>query len=185
MRVEQRPSSMRITRSQSARLSARWATMMTVGRGSSARRRSRICAFARDVDGAGGLVHDQQPRLAQDGARQREPLALAAGDQRAALADDGFQPLIHAAHETRRHRRGRAPATCRLRSPAHWPRRGYGARYRETGRDPAKYRRRGRAMTSRPRPAAARRRPLCGPAAAAAARPGDRRRSSCRRPTAR
>ena len=45
------------------------------------------------VDGAGGVVEDQQPGTADDGAGQRQPLPLAAGEGGAALADPGVEPL--------------------------------------------------------------------------------------------
>ena len=41
-----------------------------------------------DVDGAGGLVEDQDGRVAEHGAGQGDPLPLAAGEAEAALADD-------------------------------------------------------------------------------------------------
>ena len=47
----------------------------------------------RRVDGAGRVVEDEQPRTPDDGAGQREPLALAAGEGGAALADAGVEPL--------------------------------------------------------------------------------------------
>src|SRR4051794_22505440 len=41
-----------------------------------------------DVDGAGGLVEDQDGRVAEHGAGQGDPLALATGEAEPALADD-------------------------------------------------------------------------------------------------
>jgi hypothetical protein len=39
------------------------------------------------VDGAGGVVHDQEPGASDQGTRQREPLALPAGERGATLAE--------------------------------------------------------------------------------------------------
>ena len=47
----------------------------------------------RGVDRAGGVVEHQQPGPADDGAGQREPLPLAAGQRGAALADQGVEPV--------------------------------------------------------------------------------------------
>ena len=47
----------------------------------------------RRVDGAGRVVQDQQPRTADDGPGQREPLPLAAGEGRAPLADPGVEAV--------------------------------------------------------------------------------------------
>ena len=44
--------------------------------------------FGLDVERAGGLVEDQDRRVLEDGARDGEALALAAGQRGAALADD-------------------------------------------------------------------------------------------------
>ena len=41
------------------------------------------------VDARRGLVEDQDPRVLEDGARDRDALALAAGETLAALADEG------------------------------------------------------------------------------------------------
>ena len=46
-----------------------------------------------DVDGAGGLVEDQDGRVAEHGPGQGDPLPLAAGEAVAALADDGVVAL--------------------------------------------------------------------------------------------
>src|SRR5207237_5547018 len=45
------------------------------------------------VEGGGGLVEQQDPRVAQHRPRQRDPLALAAGQSRAPLADRGVVAL--------------------------------------------------------------------------------------------
>ena len=49
-----------------------------------------------DVHGAGGLVEDQDGRVAEHGPGQGDPLPLAAGKRRAALADDGVVALAAA-----------------------------------------------------------------------------------------
>ena len=41
------------------------------------------------VDRGGGVVEDQDPRIGEQGAGDRHPLALAAGEGQAALADAG------------------------------------------------------------------------------------------------
>ena len=45
------------------------------------------------VERAGRFVEQQQRRVAQDGARNRDALALAAGERDAALADAAFHSL--------------------------------------------------------------------------------------------
>ena len=42
-----------------------------------------------------GFVQNQDRRIANDGARDRDPLPLAAGKRHAALADDGVVALRH------------------------------------------------------------------------------------------
>ena len=49
--------------------------------------------FGGAVDGAGRIVQDQDARIGQEGARQRQALALPAGERDAALADDGVVAL--------------------------------------------------------------------------------------------
>ncbi len=44
-------------------------------------------ALALGVEGRGGLVEEQDRRVLQDGARDRDALALAARERHAALAD--------------------------------------------------------------------------------------------------
>ena len=51
------------------------------------------------VDGAGGLVQDQDARVADDGARQGDALALPAGELLAALADLGVVAVGQGADE--------------------------------------------------------------------------------------
>ena len=46
-------------------------------------------ALGAGVEGAGGLVEDEDRRVAQDGAGDGEALLLAAGEAVAALADEG------------------------------------------------------------------------------------------------
>ena len=48
----------------------------------------RIRSLVLDIDGAGGLVEDQDGGVAEHGAGQRDALPLAAGESVAALADD-------------------------------------------------------------------------------------------------
>src|SRR6476659_3204966 len=50
-------------------------------------------ALGAGVEGAGGLVEEQDGRVAQDGPRDRDALLLAAREPVAALADDGVVPL--------------------------------------------------------------------------------------------
>ena len=45
------------------------------------------------VDRGRGVVEDQQPRPADQGPGQRDPLPLAAGQRRAALAERGVEPV--------------------------------------------------------------------------------------------
>ena len=44
-----------------------------------------------DVEGVSGFVEDEQRGLAQEGAGEGDALALAAGEEDAAVADDGFE----------------------------------------------------------------------------------------------
>ena len=44
--------------------------------------------LGRGVDRRGRVVEDQDPRIGQDRARDRDPLALAAGQRQPALADE-------------------------------------------------------------------------------------------------
>ena len=49
--------------------------------------------FILGIQRAGRLVQQQQRRIAQDGAGDRQALALAAGQRHAALADQGVETL--------------------------------------------------------------------------------------------
>ena len=49
----------------------------------------RISSLVLDVDGAGGLVQDQDRGIAEHRPRQGDPLALAAGKTVSAFADHG------------------------------------------------------------------------------------------------
>ena len=65
---------------------------------------SRSSASSRSVLGvgverAGGLVEDEDGRVLEQRARDREALALAAGERGAALADDGVVAVGQAADE--------------------------------------------------------------------------------------
>ena len=51
------------------------------------------------VDGGGGIVQDQDARVGQEGARQRQALALSAGEGHAALADDRLVALVESVDE--------------------------------------------------------------------------------------
>ena len=52
---------------------------------------NQLLAF--DVDLAGGFVEDQDFGIAEDGAGERDPLPLAAGEAAAGGADDGVVAL--------------------------------------------------------------------------------------------
>ena len=54
------------------------------------------------VERRGRLVEQQDRRVAQDGAGDREPLALAAGEPHALLAEEGLEALRQAIEELRR-----------------------------------------------------------------------------------
>ena len=56
-------------------------------------------ALALGVERAGGLVEDQDRRVAEDRPGDGEPLALAAGEAHAALSDDRLVPLRQLADE--------------------------------------------------------------------------------------
>ena len=47
----------------------------------------------RGVDGAGGVVEDEDARVVEEGPGQGDPLALAAREREAPLADDGVVAL--------------------------------------------------------------------------------------------
>ena len=51
------------------------------------------------VDRGGGVVEDQDPRVGEQGAGDRDPLALAAGEGQAALADQGLVAVGKVADE--------------------------------------------------------------------------------------
>ena len=51
------------------------------------------------VDGRRGVVEDQQPRPADQGAGQRDPLSLPAGEGGAPLAEPGVEPPRERGHE--------------------------------------------------------------------------------------
>ena len=51
------------------------------------------------VDRGGGVVEDQDPRVGEQGAGDRDPLALAAGEGQAALADPGLVAVGQLADE--------------------------------------------------------------------------------------
>ena len=63
--------------------------------------------FALGVERGGGFVEDQDGRVLQDGARDGEALAFAAGEARTFLADDGVVALGHAEDEVVRERHAR------------------------------------------------------------------------------
>src|SRR6185503_15772452 len=71
------------------------------GRAAAPQARERVLdvALALAVEARGGLVEDQDARLGQQRARDRDALALAAGELDAALADDRVVALLEAAHE--------------------------------------------------------------------------------------
>jgi hypothetical protein len=52
--------------------------------------------FGCDVDRAGGFVQHEQPRPPQRGAGKAQPLAFAAGNQRAALAENRVESIFQA-----------------------------------------------------------------------------------------
>src|SRR5690606_11839596 len=55
--------------------------------------------FDLGVDGAGGVVEDEQAGVAGEGAGEGDPLALAAGEAGAALAEFGVQAVLEVADE--------------------------------------------------------------------------------------
>ena len=85
----------------------------------SARRSSASCTARSvcDVERARRLVEHQHRRVAQDGARDRDPLLLAAGEAEAALADDGVVAVGQRGDQcrgsARRARRPRSPRRSR------------------------------------------------------------------------
>lgn len=56
-------------------------------------------ALVLGVEVAGGLVHDEDARVAEDGARNTDALALAAGELDAALSDDGVVAVLRPCYE--------------------------------------------------------------------------------------
>src|SRR3712207_5246791 len=83
-----------------------------------------------DVDARGRLVQDQDPRIGEESARERDELALAEREARAALPDLGLVPVLELEHELvrpDRTRRGRDLLRRRVGAPegdvlAHRPR---------------------------------------------------------------
>ena len=67
----------------------RWATQMVVRPCHEFVQRRLDEPLGLGVERAGGLVEDQDRGVAEDGAGDGESLALAAGEVRAAFADDG------------------------------------------------------------------------------------------------
>ncbi len=72
---------------------SRWAMMKVVRPLHQRLHRPRDPRLGRRVERAGGLVEDQDRRVLQQGAGDRQALPLTAGEGRAALADDGVVAL--------------------------------------------------------------------------------------------
>src|SRR5262245_58295522 len=82
-----RPWSSTISRSMRAMVESRCAIAITVLPAISVPRPDSIAVFTLPASAAGGLVEHQDRRVLEDRARDRDPLALAAGELDAALAD--------------------------------------------------------------------------------------------------
>ena len=64
-----------------------------VRRRDSARSAAKIAASVVGVDGGGRVVEDQDPRVGEQRAGQRDPLPLPAGQREPAFADHGVVPV--------------------------------------------------------------------------------------------
>ena len=87
--LDARPSAMATTRSASRTVERRWATMIVVRPGAQPGERLLHGGLALGVERAGRLVEQQDARVAQQGAGQRDALALPAREALAAGADPG------------------------------------------------------------------------------------------------
>ena len=94
--------------------------------------------LGRGVDGGGRVVEDQDPRVDRERPRDREPLALAAGERDPALADHGVVALRQPLDELVRLRRARDRLDRLLRQVAGAERDVLAHGRREEERDPAR-----------------------------------------------
>ena len=88
-----RPASSTQIRWACRTVESRWATTSAVQLGGGDAQRALDRGLGLVVDGAGGLVEDEHGGVAQQRAGQGEPLALAAGEGDAALADPGVEAV--------------------------------------------------------------------------------------------
>ena len=114
------PCSSTMISSASAIVERRWA-MMNVVRPAIASRSPRLIArLGGRVDRGGGVVEDQDARVGEQRAGDRDPLALAAGEREAALADarvvavgESLDELVGLGEARRRSRSPRGVASAR------------------------------------------------------------------------
>ena len=167
-----RPPSRTTIWSASRTVESRWA--MTIVVRPSARPVERLLdgALGLHVERAGGLVEDEHGRVAQDRARDRDALLLAAGEAVAALADDGVVAVGQRGDRGRGSGRRAPPPRSRRR----WRRaaRSAGSRARRRGRGRSPARRRRPRRRARRRSARARRCRRCAPRRARGRRAGRR-----------
>src|SRR5215218_6134980 len=93
-----RPSRRTMMRSAWRMVDRRWAMISAVRPAVRVLKLSWI-ALGLGVHRAGGLVEDQDRRVLDDGAGDRQPLALATGELDPALADQRLVPLRQRGHE--------------------------------------------------------------------------------------
>ena len=86
-RATMRPRSRTTSSSASAIVESRWATISVVRPFIASRSPRRMRASVRRVDGRGGVVEDEDPRVEDERPRDRDPLALSARERDPALAD--------------------------------------------------------------------------------------------------
>ncbi len=133
-----RPSSSTTISSASAIVDSRCAITNVVRPAITSRQRELDLLLGRGVDRRGRVVEDQDPRVGEDRARDRDPLALAARQRQPALADHRVVALGQRLDERRRparppprarppraRRLGRARMRC---CRGRWPRTGTGRR---------------------------------------------------------
>ena len=112
-----RPSSRTTIRSACMIVPTRWATMITVAPPSSRSRAARSRASVAKSSAEKLSSKTKMSGALDERAGDREPLALAARDVRAALGDRRLEAALHRRRRSRGPARSRARATARRRSP--------------------------------------------------------------------
>jgi hypothetical protein len=90
-----RPSSTTTIRSAFIAVVSRWAIRTAVRASSRTSRAASIFVSESEVEVRGRLVEHEHARVGEEGAGERDQLALAGGERLAALVDDGVEPVGH------------------------------------------------------------------------------------------